>query len=113
MADTARLFSCVMGKTLTPEELMEAGDRIWNLERLFNIREGFTREDDTLPQRLLQEPMPEGPAKGHIVELDQLLDDYYRTRNWENNGVPTREVLDKLGLAEEGRSILPYANGDR
>ncbi len=113
MADTARLFSCVMGKTLTHEELMEAGDRIWNLERLFNIREGFTREDDTLPQRLLQEPMPEGPAKGHIVELDQLLDDYYRTRNWDNNGVPTLEVLDKLGLAEEGRSILPYANGER
>jgi len=110
--DIAGLVSCVFGKTLTAEELMEAGDRIWNLERLFNIREGFTREDDTLPPRLLKEPMPEGPAKGHIVELDQLLEDYYRVRRWKGNGVPRPELLDKLELAEEGRSIHFHGKGD-
>ena len=111
--DIAGLVSCVFGKTLTAEELMEAGDRIWNLERLFNIREGFTREDDTLPPRLLKEPMPEGPAKGHIVELDQLLEDYYRVRRWNGNGVPRPELLDKLGLAEEGSSIHFHGKRDR
>jgi aldehyde:ferredoxin oxidoreductase len=110
--DIAGLVSCVFGKTLTAEELMEAGDRIWNLERLFNTREGFTREDDALPARLLKEPMPEGPAKGHVVELDQLLDDYYLTRQWDNNGIPTPEVLDKLGLAQEGRSVHLHGKGD-
>lgn len=113
MTDIAGLLSFVLGKTITPGELMEAGDRIWNLERLFNIREGFTREDDTLPPRLLQEPMPEGPAKGHIVELDQLLEDYYRVRRWNNNGVPRPKLLDELGLAEEGRSILAHGKCDR
>lgn len=113
MDDLAGLLSRVLGKTWTSEKLMETGDRIWNLERLFNLREGFTRSDDTLPPRLLKEPMPEGPAEGHVVELDQLLDDYYRARHWDNNGVPTPEVLNTLGLAEEGRSILDRAQGDR
>lgn len=112
MMDIAGLLSFVLGKSITPEELMEAGDRIWNLERLFNTREGFTREDDALPARLLKEPMPEGPAKGHVVELDQLLNDYYLTRQWDNNGIPTPEVLDKLGLAQEGRSVHLHGKGD-
>jgi aldehyde:ferredoxin oxidoreductase len=92
---------------------MEAGDRIWNLERLFNLREGFTRADDNLPPRLLNEPMPEGPAKGHVVELEPLLEDYYRARQWDTHGVPTPEVLNRLGLAEEGRSMPDRGKGDR
>lgn len=54
--------------------------------------------DDTLPPRMLHEPMPEGPAKGHVVELDQMLEDFYRLRGWDPNGVPTRERLERLGL---------------
>ena len=113
MADIAQLLSCVTGKSLTAESLMEAGDRIWNLERLFNIREGFSRKDDTLPLRLLYEPLSKGPAKGQVVELDQLLNDYYRTRQWDKNGIPTQDMLTKLGLIEEGKNILPPGNGNR
>jgi aldehyde:ferredoxin oxidoreductase len=57
--------------------------------------------------------MKEGPAKGHVVELQVLLEDYYKARHWDPNGVPTLEVLDKLGLAEEGRRILARAQNDR
>jgi aldehyde:ferredoxin oxidoreductase len=113
MNDLAQLVSCTLGKPWTSEDLLETGDRIWNLERLFNLREGFTKADDTLPPRLLREPMQEGPAEGHVVELEPLLQDYYRARHWDTNGVPTPEVLNKLGLAEEGRSILDRAKGDR
>lgn len=113
MNELAALVSCIFGKPWTPEALMETGDRIWNLERLFNLREGFTRANDTLPPRLLNEPMPEGPAKGHVVELEPLLEDYYKARQWDTRGVPTPEVLNKLGLAEEGRSIPDRGKGDR
>lgn len=113
MAQIAQLFSCVRGKTITAEALMKAGDRIWNLERLFNIREGFNRKDDTLPSRLLNEPMPEGPAKGQVVELDRLLDDYYLTRQWNANGIPMSAILQKLGLVEEGKSIVHLGKDHR
>lgn len=113
MNDLAELVSCIFGRPWTPEALMETGDRIWNLERLFNLREGFTRADDNLPSRLLNEPMPEGPAKGHVVELEPLLEDYYKARQWDTRGVPTPEVLNKLGLAEEGRSMPDRGKGDR
>jgi aldehyde:ferredoxin oxidoreductase len=105
LVQTASLFSFVVGEALSTEEMMAAGERIWNLERLFNLREGFARKDDTLPARLLQEPMPMGPAKGHIVELDHLLQDYYRTRGWDEGGVPTPQKLDKLGLSAEGKTV--------
>lgn len=108
MAETAELTSYAIGKTFDPEELMMTGDRICNIERLFNIREGFTRKDDTLPPRLLEEPMSDGSAKGHVVELETLLDDYYGVRGWDSEGIPTKEVLDRLGLAEEGRSMLHH-----
>jgi len=106
MNELAQLVSCALGKSWTSEDLLETGDRIWNLERLFNLREGFTRADDTLPSRLLDEPMKEGPARGHVVELQVLLKDYYEARHWDPNGLPTPEVLNKLGLAEEGTRVL-------
>jgi aldehyde:ferredoxin oxidoreductase len=81
------------------EEMRKTGERIWNLERLFNLKAGLTGKDDTLPPRMLKEPMPEGPAKGHVVELDKMLPEYYRLRGWDENGVPTPEKLKELGLA--------------
>ncbi|NOZ57602.1 MAG: hypothetical protein GXO73_12535 [Calditrichaeota bacterium] len=79
---------------------MEVGERIFNLERMFNIREGFSRKDDTLPKRLLEEPAPLGPVKGQVVKLDQMLDEYYAFRGWDKNGVPKPETLKRLGLEE-------------
>ena len=86
------------GAGYTPESLLEAGERIFNLERMFLLKAGFTRQDDTLPKRMLEEPMPEGPAKGHVVELEQMLGEFYALRGWDENGVPTAEKLRALGL---------------
>jgi aldehyde:ferredoxin oxidoreductase len=81
-------------------DLIRVGERIWNLERLYNLREGFSREHDTLPDRLLEEPIPEGPSKGWVSHLPEMLDEYYRFRGWDENGVPTRRRLEELGLAD-------------
>jgi aldehyde:ferredoxin oxidoreductase len=86
------------GAGYTQESLMEAGDRIYNLERLFLLEAGLSKADDTLPKRMLEEPMPEGPAKGHVVELDQMLAEFYQLRGWDENGVPTTEKLEQLGI---------------
>jgi aldehyde:ferredoxin oxidoreductase len=78
--------------------LMRTGERIFNLERLFNLKAGLTKKDDTLPKRMLEEPMPEGPAKGMVVHLDEMLPEYYRLRGWSPEGVPTSMKLKELGL---------------
>ena len=82
----------------TTDDFMQTGDRIYTLERMFINREGFGRKDDTLPKRLLKEPMPEGPAKGRVNELDKMLDDYYNVRGWKD-GKPTEAKVKELGLA--------------
>jgi aldehyde:ferredoxin oxidoreductase len=83
------LISAVTGKDYTEDSLREITRRVITLERKFNIREGFSRKDDTLPPRLLNEPLPDGMAEGKKVEgLDLMLDDYYAIRGWDNNGVP-------------------------
>lgn len=87
------------GLDISDEEYLLAGERIWNLERLFNIQAGFTKEDDTLPPRLLNEPMPDGPHKGRVVQLDQMLPEYYSLRGWDEQGVPTAQKLQELGLS--------------
>ncbi|MEX2704961.1 MAG: aldehyde ferredoxin oxidoreductase family protein [Candidatus Freyrarchaeum guaymaensis] len=94
----AALLASATGIDWTGDELMVIGDRIWNVERLFNIKAGFTAEDDTLPPRLLKEPMPEGPSKGYVVQLDKMLPKYYEVRGWDANGVPTKEKLEQLGI---------------
>ena len=96
--DFKNLTNPITGWNWTTEDMLLTGDRIYTLERMFINREGFTRKDDTLPQRLLKEPMPEGPAKGHVVELDKMLDEYYDVRGWKD-GKPTKKKLKELGLA--------------
>ena len=89
---------------MTPEEFGIAGERISNLARLINIREGFSRKDDTLPWKVMNKPIPDdGPSKGSVVtqeELDLLLDDYYQARGWTVDGVPMMFLLKKLGLED-------------
>lgn len=99
-ADYAKLFKCVTGIELTEQDIWTVGERIFNLERLFNQREGFSRKDDTLPERFLTEPFREGPSAGHTVPLEQLLDNYYRVRGWDANGSPTQKTLARLGLKD-------------
>lgn len=80
--------------------LMKTGERIFNLEKLFNLKSGLTARDDTLPKRMLEEPMPEGPAKGMVVHLAEMLPEYYKTRGWSLEGIPTTSKLQALGLAQ-------------
>jgi aldehyde:ferredoxin oxidoreductase len=80
------------------DKLNEVGERIWNLERMFNNAAGFTAKDDTLPPRLTSEPARSGPAKGLVNGLAKMLPEYYQVRGWSPEGVPSRQTLDRLGL---------------
>ncbi len=82
----------------TTEKLLETGERIWNLERQFNTRAGFTAKDDSLPPRLLNEGAKSGPAKGLTNGLAKMLPEYYELRGWTKDGVPTNETLSRLGV---------------
>jgi len=94
----ARLLSAVVGWDMTEKELAKVGERIYNAERVFNILSfGDGEEYDTLPKRLLEEPMPEGPSKGHVVRLKEMLPEYYAIRGWIR-GRPTRKKLEELDL---------------
>ena len=86
------------GLDLSDEEYLLSGERVWNMERLFNLRAGFTTKDDTLPPRLLKEPMKGGPHEGKVVRLDIMLPEYYSLRGWDEQGVPTEEKLSELSL---------------
>jgi aldehyde:ferredoxin oxidoreductase len=80
--------------------LATLGERVWTLVRLFNVREGFTRADDTLPE-LFEDPLPDGPAAGRAVDreaFEAMLDAYYAARGWSAEGLPTAETVDRLGL---------------
>jgi aldehyde:ferredoxin oxidoreductase len=80
------------------DEVMKIGERVNNLVRLFNIREGLTKDLDTLPERFFSVPLKEGPSRDRVVELDQLIDDYYLVRGWDETGVPEKEKLKELGI---------------
>ena len=94
----------VTGYEMTPQELGVAGERINTLARLINIREGLSRKDDTLPWKVMNQPIPDdGPVKGAVVtqdELDLILDDYYQARGWNVEGVPTKAKLQELGMED-------------
>jgi len=79
--------------------LIMAGERIWNLERLFNLKAGFTSADDILPQRHLKEAVSEGPSKGLVNQLDKMLPEYYGIRGWDSEGRPTEDKLKELGIS--------------
>ncbi|TRD22239.1 aldehyde ferredoxin oxidoreductase family protein [Palleronia caenipelagi] len=82
----------------TVDKMLEAGERIWNMERMFNNNAGFTAEDDNLPKRLLKDAAKTGPAKGLVAGLDKMLPEYYELRGWTPDGVPTSETVARLAL---------------
>jgi aldehyde:ferredoxin oxidoreductase len=94
----ARQLTSVSGIGFSADDLMKVGERTWNMERLYNLREGFSRADDTLPKRLLEEPVSAGPSKGHTVRLEGMLEEYYQFRGWDENGIPKETKLIELGL---------------
>jgi aldehyde:ferredoxin oxidoreductase len=97
----ARMVRAVTGWDMTVDELEQVGERVINLERLFNVREGVRRSDDALPWRVMHEPIPDGPSAGmHCPpeELSAMLDRYYALRGWDDDGVPTPARLATLGL---------------
>jgi aldehyde:ferredoxin oxidoreductase len=112
LEDMTKLYILVTGIEMTPEEMKRSGERINNVARLFNIREGLGRKDDTLPYKVMHLPIPdEGPSKGAYVsqeELDLLLDDYYMARGWTREGIPTVEKLKELGMDD----LIPIVEGN-
>jgi aldehyde:ferredoxin oxidoreductase len=93
------LLNAATGAGYDMGSLMRAAERIINAERLFLVKAGFNRKDDSLPPRIVGEPLPDGPAKGMVCHLDEMLNDYYRLRGWTQDGIPTDKKLKELGLA--------------
>jgi aldehyde:ferredoxin oxidoreductase len=101
--------NAITGFNFTVGNLMKIGERANNLCRCFNVREGISRKDDYLPQRFIEEPLPDGPSKGQRIskeELEDMLDNYYELRGWDKiTGIPKREKLKELGLEEAAREL--------
>jgi aldehyde:ferredoxin oxidoreductase len=101
MSDFAEMLPLATGEESFGDvaRLTEIGERQVTLKRLFNTREGISRKDDRLPRRFTHDPMPEGPGKGQVVDLEPMLDDYYRLRGWDREtGLPTRDTITRLSL---------------
>ena len=94
----ARFLKAITGIDYDVIKLTQIGERIYNLERLFNIREGFTKKDDILPPRFLNESLKEGPSRNQVVPLEKMLAQYYYVRGWSEEGIPKKELIDKLGI---------------
>jgi aldehyde:ferredoxin oxidoreductase len=98
LQDLAPQMQGACDEAYTIEELAKIGERIWNMEREFNNRAGFTAKDDSLPPRLLNEPCKSGPAKGKVNELAKMMPKYYEVRGWDPEGRPTAATKARLGL---------------
>ena len=106
ISEINREYELVTGRKLTNDELLEASRRGITLQRLINVRDGMNRKDDTLPPKLLQPAVVGGRAGKAPYAFDKMLDDYYKLRGWDQNGIPTEETLKNLGL-EEFIPLLP------
>jgi aldehyde:ferredoxin oxidoreductase len=95
-----KLLNAVTGWDTDIEELMKTGERLYNLNRIFNVKCGMSRKDDTIPWRIANEPFTEGGAKGHLPALEKMLEPYYEMRGWDKKGVPKKETLRGLSLED-------------
>lgn len=96
--DMCEAMRAVSGRVMSPEDMNLAAERIINLERMYNVRMGFSRKEDSLPQRFLSETMEVGESAGQTVDLERLLDEYYQAMGWDRNGIPSQTTLGKLDL---------------
>ncbi len=94
----SELLTLVTGVNYSIDKLCKIGERITNIERLFLKEAGFSRKDDSLPKRITEEPLSDGPSKGMVCHLEDMLDKYYELRGWDSNGIPTAEKLKELDL---------------
>jgi aldehyde:ferredoxin oxidoreductase len=92
------ILTAATGFELDDAELVRVGERIWNLERVWNLRAGLTAADDTLPKRMLHEPIQAGPAKGEVNRLSEMLPEYYQERGWNAAGEPSERKLAELDI---------------
>ena len=99
--EIAAELTATTGVPYSADDVMKIGEKIYNIERLFILKAGITGKDDTLPPRLLNDPIPAGPSKGTVSHLYEMLPEYYEIRGWDENGVPTQEKLDELDLKGE------------
>ncbi len=109
----ASLLNTATGQSARAEIFERIGEKIWNLTRLFNLREGISPTSDTLPRRFVEEPLPSGPYKGHRIssqDMEALRTDYYRLRGWDSDGRPGQEALDRLAITDEPTFTLNVAS---
>ena len=105
----AELLNAATGCNWSAGDLYAISERGSNIERAFNVREGVRRSWDTLPPRLLTESVRSGPTKGQVVELDSLLNDFYRLCGWDiETGIPTPDKLNELGLQKIAKDMESY-----
>jgi aldehyde:ferredoxin oxidoreductase len=100
MEDMCEALRAVSGRDMSTEDMALVAERIINLERMYNVRMGFSRKDDSLPERFLSEPLEKGESAGQTVDLQKLLDEYYEAMGWDGDGIPIRQTLEKLELFE-------------
>jgi aldehyde:ferredoxin oxidoreductase len=105
LGEISSMLRGTTGLDYSDEDMLKVGERIWNLERMFNLEAGFTKEDDNLPPRLLNEPLTSGEAKGKVAELDVMLERYYENRGWDERGIPTEEKLEELSIDKRLASV--------
>ncbi len=112
----AEVIPLLVGFRLDVNQLKTLGERMVNLARAFNVREGIGRKDDSWPERFFREPLPDGGSRGQVIdksEFAKMLSDYYESRGWDENGIPTKEKLGNLGLKDVALSpkSLPRKEG--
>ena len=106
--DCVDLWNLATGFDHTVESYLQVGERIWNLIRLFNLREGLIQSDDNLPSRFFNDSFSEGPAKGKVLserDFKESMKEYYTLRGWNEKGIPTKEKLKELNISKYAGSI--------
>ena len=105
----ADLYMLVTGIRVSPEELKKTGERIYNLEKIYNVREGWVKKDDYPPPRVMKDPIREGPSKGSFVseeEFEPMLEAYFEARGWSREGIPTKQKLEELEIDDVAENAV-------